>query len=77
MNKHTKKIIAPAIIVAIIVAYYIFISVIFMSGMFDAPLFAKVLFVGVPLCLSGVAVYVLVERIKEIRSGEEDDLGKY
>ena len=31
----------------------------------------------IPLCLAGVSVYVLVERIKEVRSGEEDDLSNY
>lgn len=31
----------------------------------------------IPLALVGVSVYVLVERIKEIRSGEEDDLDNY
>lgn len=29
------------------------------------------------LALIGVAVFVLIERIKEIRSGETDDLSKY
>ena len=29
------------------------------------------------LGLCGVAVFVLIERIKEIRSGEEDDLSQY
>lgn len=33
--------------------------------------------IAVPLGLMGVSVCVLVERIQEIRSGEEDDLGKY
>ena len=29
------------------------------------------------LVLIGKSIFVLIERIKEIRSGEEDDLGKY
>jgi hypothetical protein len=37
----------------------------------------KILGIGIPLVFVGVCVYVLVERIKEIRSGEEDDLSKY
>ena len=31
----------------------------------------------IPLALLGVTIYVLCERIKEIRSGEEDDLDNY
>ncbi len=39
--------------------------------------FGRFVGIAVPLGLMGVSVYVLVERIQEIRSGEEDDLGKY
>lgn len=41
------------------------------------PLWAK--FAGglIPLGLIGVSIAVLVERIKEIRSGEEHDLDNY
>ena len=31
----------------------------------------------IPLALAAAMIYVCIERIKEIRSGEEDDLGKY
>ena len=31
----------------------------------------------IPAAISGVISFVLAERIKEIRSGEEDDLSKY
>ena len=40
-----------------------------------APL--KVVFLLALLGLMGVSVYNLVERIEEIRSGEEDDLSEY
>ena len=40
-------------------------------------LITKILFGVIPLALIGVVVYVLVERMNEIRSGEEDDLSKY
>lgn len=55
--------------------YFIFILVQWSA----VPLrgFAKLFGFAVPLALMGVAVYVLVERIQEIRSGEEDDLSKY
>jgi hypothetical protein len=37
----------------------------------------RILWLVIPLGLMGVSVFVLIERIKEIRSGDEDDLGKY
>ncbi len=41
------------------------------------PLWIKLLGAVIPLALLGVTIYVLCERIKEIRSGEEDDLDNY
>ncbi len=75
MNMHTKKMIAPIIIVSLLVLYYIgfFILCMFIP---IAPL-PKLLLGLVPLLLAGVGIYVLVERIKEIRSGEEDDLSNF
>ena len=76
MNKqHRNKMIAPIIITAIIVLYYVGFFV--ACALIPIPTLMKLLFGIVPLLLSGVCIYVLVERIKEIRSGEEDDLSKY
>ncbi len=75
MDHHTKKMIAPIIIVTILVLYY---AGFFILCMFiPIPLALKLLFGLVPLLLAGVSIYVLMERIKEIRSGEEDDLSQY
>lgn len=41
------------------------------------PFFIKLAGTIVPLALLGVSVFVLVERVDEIRSGEEDDLDNY
>ena len=41
------------------------------------PLWINLLGAVIPLALLGVTIYVLCERIKEIRSGEEDDLDNY
>ena len=54
--------IAPVVIVALISIYYIAIGVIFAY---------------IPALLSGVAITVLIQRIKEIKKGEDDDLSKY
>lgn len=41
------------------------------------PIWLKIAGAVALLVLIGVAIYVLFERIQEVRSGEEDDLGKY
>lgn len=72
---HIKKMIAPIIVGVIILMIY--------TGYFCAAYFGGfpwyvLLIVGlILLAATGVVVYVVVERIKEIRSGEEDDLSKY
>lgn len=73
---HKKKLIAPIVITAVIILYYIGFACActFINGI---PLLVKLLGGIIPFLLVGVCIYVLVERIKEIRSGEEDDLGKY
>ena len=73
---HKRKMIAPIVITAVIVLYYIGFACV--CVVFDGiPLLFKILCGVIPLLLAGVCIYVLVERIKEIRSGEEDDLSKY
>ena len=71
-----KKLIAPIIVTVI--------TIVFLLGYFGMIFVLIPLSVGlrlmigmIPLCLAGVSVYVLVERIKEVRSGEEDDLSNY
>lgn len=71
-----KKMIAPVVIVALISIYYIAIGVIF-AYMNGVPMLAKIIALVVPALLSGVAITVLIQRIKEIKKGEDDDLSKY
>ena len=74
MNDHGRKLIAPIIITILLVSYFLF-SIPFLL---DGNLTVKSVFVlFIPLGFIGVSIYVLIERIKEIRSGDEDDLGKY
>lgn len=68
--------IAPVVIVALISIYYIAIGVIF-AYMNGVPMLAKIIALVVPTLLSGVAITVLIQRIKEIKKGEDDDLSKY
>ncbi len=72
---HAKKIIAPVIITVLLVLY--FLSSILLGWHQSMPGFARVINIVASLGLIGMSIFVLLERIKEIRSGEEDDLSKY
>ena len=75
MDEHGKKMIAPIVITILMVAYYIFYFGVLLSVI---PLMAVKLLLGIiPVLLSGVMIYDCVQRIHEIRKGEEDDLSQY
>ena len=76
MKKHTKKLIAPIVISALIVAYLAGFVIIAVTTTW-IPLGWMIALAVFSVGLAGVMVYVLVLRIKEIRSGEEDDLSQY
>ncbi|GHV74659.1 hypothetical protein AGMMS49940_19610 [Spirochaetia bacterium] len=75
MNNHGKKIIAP-IVVTIGIALYYTIGVIVLLHV-ALPKIIKVTAIIISVIVTVVFVFVLIERIKEIRSGEEDDLSQY
>lgn len=75
MTSHGKKVIAPIIIVLCIVGYYVLLG--FFLLKLPIPGFFKILAVIGPGLISMVFVKVLIERIQEIRKGEEDDLSEY
>ena len=72
-KEHRNKMIAPIIIAAVLIVYYVAIAAVFML-IPDLTVIMKLLMVIIPLALAGVAFAVTVERVQEIRSGEEDDL---
>lgn len=75
-KKHFNKMIAPIVITVFVLAYYlVFICII--SRAPDIPSVIKYFGALLPLALIGVGIYVLIERIKEIKKGEEDDLSQY
>lgn len=74
--QHWKKMIAPVVVTVLAVAVFLLWLLAFALSP-DLPLFIKIIAGLIPAALIGVAVFVLIERIREIRSGEEDDLGKY
>ncbi|MDE6622628.1 MAG: hypothetical protein K2K74_19480 [Lachnospiraceae bacterium] len=73
---HWKKMIAPIVVTLVITMYYIGIAVFFMK-IPSISTVIKVLMVVIPLALAVVMVGVLINRIKEIQGGEEDDLSQY
>ena len=74
MNSHKKKMIAPIIITIVMILYYITYFG-FLISLLDG--FWKYALGIIPLVLSGIMVYICIERINEIKKGEEDDLSKY
>lgn len=75
MNDHRKKMIAPVVITILFLLYLaIYVGVILMTTAFNPVM---ILF-SIPLVVLGIGmIHVLKERLSEIRSGEEDDLGNY
>ena len=74
MKSHSKKMIAPIVISVIVMLYYI-VYFCFLILLLDGVW--KYLFGIIPIVLSAVMITVCVERINEIKKGEEDDIGKY
>ena len=74
MNYHGKKMIAPIVVTILAVIYFI---VYFTLLIRVTEGVIRIVLGIVPLAFIGVMIAVCVQRIKEIRSGEEDDLGKY
>lgn len=71
----TSKMIAPIIITILLLMYISFF--VWAWSITPVPLWGKIVGLVIPISLMGVSIFVLIERIKEIRSGEEDDLSKY
>lgn len=74
MKNKNKKYIAPIIVSIFIVAYYLFFFGILITEIVG---FWKYILGIVPIFLSIAMIKVCLERIKEIREGEDDDLSKY
>ena len=71
-----RKLVAPVVVVALFVLYLAGFCVFALS--LPAELFwLKLLGLLIPLIVAGCAVAVLIARIREIKSGAEDDLDRY
>ena len=71
-----KGYIAPIIVAAFLLLYYVGMAVLFTS-IPEIAWWFKGLLCLIPLAFVGVVIQVLVQRIREIKSGENDDLDKY
>ena len=74
MKLHRRKMIAPIVVTILTVLYfavYFGFLITLVNGVW------RVLLGVLPFVFSTVMIMVCIERIKEIRKGEEDDIGKY
>ena len=75
MSSHGKKMIAPIIITILFLLYLVVYGMLLIKAAMAEP---QAILLGIPLVLLGIGmVYTLFTRIREIRSGEEDDLINY
>ena len=75
MSSHGKKMIAPIIITILFLLYLVVYGMLLIKAAVAEP---QAILLGIPLVLLGIGmVYTLFTRIREIRSGEEDDLSNY
>ena len=72
-----KRKLAAPIVISVLVGLWLLGYAVLIFLVPASPLWIKLLGAVIPLALLGVTIYVLCERIKEIRSGEEDDLDNY
>ena len=74
MNAHRKKMLPPIVVSVIIILYYVVyfgILITLLEGIW------KYVLGIIPIIFSAVMLKVCIERIKEIKEGEEDDISKY
>ena len=74
MDPHKKKMLAPIIITVLMIVYYIIYFGLLISVL--DGIFKYVLGI-IPIIFSVVIIKVCIERIKEIKGGEADDLSEY
>ncbi len=74
LNSHKKKMLAPIIVTIIMVLYYI-VYFGFLISLLDG--IWKYALGIIPLAFSGIMIYVCIQRINEIKKGEEDDISQY
>jgi len=74
MHPHKKKMIAPIIVTILLVLYYV-VYFGFLISLLDGVW--RYILGLLPIAFSAVMVKVCLERLNEIKKGEEDDLSQY
>lgn len=74
MKSKRKKMFAPIVVSVLMILYYVLYFGLLISLLEGVWKYAFGIF---PIIFSIVMVKVCIERIKEIKEGEEDDLSKY
>ena len=74
MKDKKKQFVAPVLVTVLMVIYYVVYFGFLMSLLSG---FVKYALGILPLAFSAVMVKVCIERIQEIKKGEEDDLSQY
>ena len=69
-----KSMIAPIVVTVLMILYYVLYFGFLISVVEGMWKYALGLF---PILFSGVMIWVCIERIREIKKGEEDDLSQY
>ena len=74
MDSHKKKMRAPIIVSILMILYYVVyfgVLISLLDGIFKYALGI------IPIVFAVVMIKVCIERINEIKGGEEDDISKY
>ena len=73
-----KRYIAPVLITIAAVIYLGAMVFAFVAALLDGlPFILFLLLATIPAGIAGGIVYMLIQRIREIQGGEEDEAGKY
>ena len=74
MKNHKKEMIPPIVVTVLMILYYV-VYLGFLVSLLEG--IWKYILGIVPLLFAGVMIYVCIQRINEIKKGEEDDLSQY
>ena len=75
MNSHSKKMVAPIVVTILMMLYYVIYFGLLILLLDDS--IWKYALAIIPVAFSIILIMVCIERIKEIKKGEEDDISKY
>ena len=74
MKSHKRKMVAPIVVAILMILYFVVyfgFLISLLNGIWEIALGV------IPLALSAVMIKVCIERIREIKKGEEDDISQY